>query len=189
MFKPLMLLISALLISFNLYAKDLSKQEVENWISAAPTISQWLNKHKSILNDEEKIDFLESSPTEISAYASKILKKHNLDKQLKTQLSQYGFNDLNRFFEVQAQVLQAYFAVSMQQANVPTSISEELQQSLKEIDKTEGLTAEQKQQMKDQLMQIMGQVSKMQSASKSTADQATIKPYLDKINSALQTFE
>ncbi|WAJ70031.1 hypothetical protein [Catenovulum adriaticum] len=182
-------IIISLTFSFVLQAKDLTNQEIENWLSASPEISTWLNKHKAILNSEEKINFLESSPKQVSDYANRVLKKHDLYAPLKANLNQYGFSNLDRFFEVQTQIVQAYMAVSVEQANIPSSMNQELLNALADLEKAEGLTAEQKAQMKKQMTQMMGQVMKMQGSPKNQNDREKITPYLDKISAAFEQFQ
>lgn len=188
MFRKIILL-SSLIFSLTLQAQDLSNQEIENWLKASPTISKWLNEHKQILESEEKINFLESSPAQISEYASRVLKKHKLYAPLASELKQYGFDNLDRFFEVQTQVVQAFMAVSIEQANIPSSMNQELLSALSEIEQAEGLSAEQKAQMKEQLTQMMGQVMKMQNTPENKGDQQAIKPYLKQIEAAFQQFQ
>lgn len=189
MLKHLSTIIIGLVLSFAVQAKDLTNQEIENWLKASPAISSWLNKHKAILNSEEQINFLESSPQQVSDYANRVLKKHNLYAPLKANLSQYGFNNLDRFFEVQTQIVQAYMAVSVEQANIPSSMNQELLNALADLEKAEGLTADQKSQMKKQMMQMMGQVMKMQGTPKNQQDRKKITPYLDKISAAFEQFQ
>ena len=189
MLKRIILALSAMLISLCVSAKDLTNQEIENWLKASPSISKWLTAHENILDSEEKINFLESSPANIAAYADRVLKKNNLYVEFKNSVSAYGFNDVNRFFEVQAQIIQAYVAVSIASQNVPSAMNQELLNALAEIEQAEGLSKEQKAQMKEQLTNMMGQVMQLQDTTKNKADQEKIKPYFEQLNNAFESFQ
>lgn len=189
MLKQLNLLILTIFISFSIHAQDLTKQEIEQWLKASPTISTWLNNNKDALNDEQKIDFLTSSPAEVSAYATTVLKKHGLYNEFSTKLKQHGFTDLNRFFEVQTQLVQAYMAITVERSKLPSSMNQELLDALTELEQTEGLSSEQKTQLKNQMMNMMGQVMKLQDTNKNTADVNAIKPYYDQISKAFEDIQ
>lgn len=170
-------------------AKDLTSNEVELWLKAAPQVMSWLEQNKSKMASDDKLDFLKSSPQQVAEYATQMLQKHGLYKDFSQLLKQYGIQNQTRFFEIQTQIMQSFIALSAQQA-MPQGINKEMMDALSQLDNSDALTDEQKAQMKRQMMNMMGQAMQLeQQAKNSTQDMKVLQPYLIQIKQIFSALE
>lgn len=170
-------------------AKDLTSNEVELWLKAAPQVMSWLEQNKSKMASDDKLDFLKSSPQQVAEYATQMLQKHGLYKDFSQLLKQYGIQNQTRFFEIQTQIMQSFIALSAQQA-MPQGINKEMMDALSQLENSDALTDEQKAQMKRQMMNMMGQAMQLeQQAKNSTQDMKVLQPYLIQIKQIFSALE
>ncbi|MER2491951.1 hypothetical protein [Catenovulum sediminis] len=183
--------LATLLFSICANANELSSQQIEKWLKAAPTVAAWVKQHNEQLHQSGDIDFAKSSPDVVASQAQTALKKLNLYDEFNRMVKQQGYSGVESFFKVQTQVVQSFIAMTMQAANIPDDAQQKLRQSLAEIDATDGLSADQKQMLKQQMLQIMGQLEQVTNSSNLPSEDKNIqaiKPYAQQVEKMLSQF-
>ncbi|NTS75565.1 hypothetical protein HR060_01685 [Catenovulum sp. SM1970] len=177
------LLIALTLLGFScvLQAKNLTGNDVEKWIKAFPQAEQWLTANADKLSTES-IDFLNNSPEKVVEVAMAQIKSSGLYASFANQLQQYGFTP-EQFISTQVKVLQA-----MMSLNVPTDagmLSNQMSDTLKQLEANEQLTAEEKAMMKKQMQQMMTLTQGFNKQQQSP-DVAVIEQYKSQIQGLFQ---
>ncbi|WP_016956983.1 hypothetical protein [Catenovulum agarivorans] len=176
-----------LVVSSQVYAQNLTVAQIEQWTKAAPQIATWFKQHEEKLNATAEIDFANSAPADVASQASSALKQLKLYKQFENQVQSQGFASVEQFFVVQSEIIQGYMQVAMQAYSISPEIQQEIKDSLTELDASEFLTQEQKDQMKQQMLSMFQQLQTPKQTEQ-TANQKLIRQYADKIKQTLDSF-
>lgn len=177
----------SLFISSHVSAQNLSAAQIKLWTEAAPTFAAWFKQHENALNSTEEIDFAKSAPSAVATQAASALKQVKLYNQFENIVKAKGFASVEEFFLIQSEIIQGYMHVAMQAYSVKSEIQQEIKDSLAELDASEFLTQEQKDQMKQQMLNMFQQLQ-APSQSAETANQKLIRQYADEIQKALDSF-
>ncbi|WP_440903198.1 hypothetical protein ACMZOO_09890 [Catenovulum sp. SX2] len=175
------------IVSNPVYAQDLNAAQIEQWTKAAPKIAAWFKQHEEKLNATGDIDFANSAPADVASQASSALKQLQLYNQFENKVQAQGFASVEQFFVVQSEIIQGYMQVAMQAYSISPEIQQEIKDSLAELDASEFLTQEQKDQMKQQMLSMFQQLQTPKQAGQ-TANQKLISQYADKIKQTLDSF-
>lgn len=177
----------SLLMSHQAYAADLTASQIELWTKAAPNIAVWFKQHEEKLSATGEIDFANSAPTDVASQASSALKQVKLYNQFENKVKAAGFSSVEQFFVVQSEIIQGYMQVAMQSYSISPEIQQQVKDSLAELDASEFLTQEQKDQMKQQMLSMFQQLQAPSQATE-TAQQKLLRQYADKIKQTLDSF-
>lgn len=154
-------------------AEPLNKDIIERWIQSQDEMVRWGKEH------EKQIDFAGAGgfPTNTDEMLAPV-KDAGLYDELSDLTGKYGFSRPEDWADASVRIIGAMGAIEM-----GDSMQElDIQKQLKEIDNSAGLSAGQKQQMKQMMEQSLQAVKQMSSASE--ADIAAVKPYLEQIEAA-----
>jgi len=154
-------------------AEPLNKDIIERWIKSQDEMMSWGKEH------EEQIDFAGTGgfPTNADEILAPV-KDAGLYDELSDLTGKYGFSKPEQWADASVRIISAVGAIQMGE-----SVNElDIQKQLKEIENSSGLSAGQKQQMKQMMEQSLSAVKQMSSASE--ADISAVKPYLDQIEAA-----
>ena len=174
-----LLLIAACLLSFlsvNIFAQEeeakhiqLTSSDVKTFVQSFPQIVEEFEK-LDIEYDAESYEFNISEASDIINDVNAIVRKH-------------GYKDYSDFYIKVATISMTYAAIKMNKES--TNAQPEIEQAIKEIEKNEYYSAEQKEQMIAMLKQNSQMLDTM---SKDMADEknvAVVRPYVDQIETAL----
>ena len=174
-----LLLIAVCLLSFlivNIFAQEeeakqieLTSSDVKTFIQSFPQIVEEFKK-LDVKYDAESREFNVSEASDIINEVNAVVRKH-------------GYKDYSDFYIKVGTISMTYAAIKMEKEGV--NVQPEIEQAIKEIEKNENYSAEQKKQMIDMLKQNSQMLDTM---SKDMADEknvAVVKPYVDQIETAL----
>ncbi|GGA62795.1 hypothetical protein GCM10011369_00050 [Neiella marina] len=153
------------IVSFQLSAADLSKNQVGQWLASYQAIQQWSANHQDELLALDAQTFFSGSNQDVTNTA--------LYQSMLAVLAKYGFDSAPQWSQVGEQIMLAYGAI--QQASVKEDFSKEIA----DIKNDPNMTAEQKEAML-QLLQTTQQLAE-RFATVSEADKLAVADYVEQI--------
>lgn len=180
-----MRIIIALLLSMGMsfsWADNLSKTDIENWLSSAPELHDWLEQQEDKLQQAEELDASLDSQAAIAEAISK-LQEIGIYDELTKRVKAAGFKDATHWFSVSQRVSLSYFALMMEDE---MGRQQELEAQLKLIQQAE-MPAEQKEvlgAMLESSLAILAQINDLPQA-----DLDAVRPYLDQLHQLMNMEE
>ena len=177
--KLVLLTFGMVLLLFNnvgFTQEALNKKLIENWIGAQEELSVWSKKYEDKIEKYEN-NAMPNTPNDLLAP----LKQAGLYKEFRSKIKKYGFDNPESWASYTLRIFNAVTASQMQGAMQNINIKEQIAQ----IEKSEYMNEEQKQQMISSLKTSLASLEQMRQAP--AADIAAIKPYIGRIMSVLDS--
>lgn len=187
--KPITSALLPLLLSFLLLqtlSANLTDSMIEKWMRAYPTVEAWMEANEDVLDplmDTDEAEMMSLDQLMLSGF--KAMQSHPIYQEFKKVIKPLGYSNDADFIHDTVAIFKAFTAISVkEEMNEMGGFDlSALQSQLKEIDQMQGLSADQKAMMKQQLQSAMGQMGafleSVQSVSES--DIQTLMPYFHQI--------
>jgi hypothetical protein len=135
-------------------------------------IERFIKHFSSVKQDFEKLDIKYSPESDLKSFADAI---DNVE-EVNTVVSKYGYSDINDFLVKTWAISASYARIKMD-----TDGSDEFQKAIKDIEDSDDMTPEQKEEAIAQMKQVMGAMESAFGSMANEKDIETVRPYVDQL--------
>lgn len=140
-------------------------------------VERFIKHFNSIKQDFEKLNIRYSPESNMKSFADAI---DNVE-EVNNVVSKYGYSDINDFV-VKAWAISASYA----RVKLDTEGSDEFQKAIKDIENSDDMTPEQKEEAIAQMKQVMGAMESAFGSMANEKDIETVRPYVSQLEVLLK---
>ncbi|AWB68264.1 hypothetical protein C2869_18410 [Saccharobesus litoralis] len=165
-------------------AKPLSEQDLQTWMQVAPQLQATFEKHQARLAHYD-LDFDKGQAEALGQKAKGILQKEGLLNEFTSALQ--GKMTVDEFFVLQIRVTRAIKEVTQAMAAgaIPNDLQRNIAENIVDLEKTQGLTAQQKAMLRKQMESLFAATQKQAQVKPLSADGQLVKKHLSTIQAKL----
>lgn len=156
-------------------AQDLTAKQVEQWLEAMPSLTQWLSQHEEKLAADDVVNE-SASMDQVFEKGVEQLRAKGLYADFNKQVTNAGFKNVEQWADLSRDISMAYMAIEMENEMVSAS---QMEAQLKQLQAAEGLSANEKAMMEQMMKASLMMVHAANNVS--AKNKATIRPYADRI--------
>lgn len=169
------------LITSIAFAANLTKKDVELWLTHAPALQNWIELQETDFDEDALPDNIFDQDA-MAKYGIQQLKQAGMYEELNKRVKAAGYSSVEQWVEISQKVSITYMALSLENESTEQGTKEEILAQQKELAKLD-MPAESKAMMEEMLAGALVMLEVIESAS--AADKAAVKPYFNKIRQVL----
>ncbi len=140
-------------------------------------VEQFIKHFNSIQQDFEKLDIKYSPESDLKSFEDAI---DNVE-EVNAVVSKYGYSDINDFVVKTWAISASYARIKMD-----TDGSDEFQKAIRDIENSDDMTPEQKEEAIAQMKQVMGAMESAFGSMANDKDIETVRPYVSQLEVLLK---